>query len=199
MLKLRLSHYEKDTNCGRNGDLIMRRFMICMFEQMLHLLGWWNYGGWNTQRKWHVRTKREMYSGCWWGNQKYRNHLKVLGLNWRILNHSLKVFWDRVDWIHLAQDGNMDEILETRWGNYGFSRNTKVKRFLANWENISFPKNTLLHGLISSTIYYFSCTTWKRAEYGFLYVSRYIKHLKIVVSLHDEDTVPILLKIRQLY
>jgi len=25
-----------------------------MFEQILHLLGWWNYGGWDTQRKWHV-------------------------------------------------------------------------------------------------------------------------------------------------
>lgn len=129
VLKLRLSHYE-DMNCAsstvgcwarylgikkgskRNVELIMRSFMICMFEQILHLLEWRNYGGWDTQRKRHAWRKREMHTGCWRGNQKYRNHLKVLGLNWRIiLNYSLKVVWDRVDWIHLAQDRDMDEIL----------------------------------------------------------------------------------------
>lgn len=184
----------------RNVEL-MRIFMICMFGQILHLLGWWNCGGWDTQRKWHLWTKREMYTECWWGNQKYRNHLKILGLNWRIiLNQSLKLVWDRMDWIHLAQDMEMDEILQTRWGNYGFSRNPEVKRYPANLETISFPKNTLLHGLRSRMIYYFSCTTWKPAEYDYLYVLHYIKHLKIVASVYDEDmAVSILRNIRQIH
>jgi hypothetical protein len=40
----------------------------------------------------------------------------------------------------------------------------------------------------------------KAAEYDFLYVSHNIKHLKIVVSVHEEDmALSILRKIRQIH
>jgi hypothetical protein len=77
------------------------------------------------------------------------------------LNQGLKVVWDGAEWIHLAQDRDMEEIVCTRWGNYGLLRNPKMKISLANWETISFPKNTLFHGLRSRIIYFFSCTTWR--------------------------------------
>jgi hypothetical protein len=41
----------------------------------------------------------------WWGNGRERDRLEDLGIDGRILlKLILKIVWEGVDWIHMAQD-----------------------------------------------------------------------------------------------
>jgi len=51
----------------------------------------------------HVRGRREMHVGFWWGNLSERDHLKVPDLDGRIILRWMKRD-EGMKWIDLAQD-----------------------------------------------------------------------------------------------
>jgi hypothetical protein len=54
---------------------------------------------------WQIRGRREVHAEFWWGNMSERDHLKVPGLDGRIILRW--IFMKRnggMDWIDLAQD-----------------------------------------------------------------------------------------------
>jgi hypothetical protein len=53
--------------------------------------------------------RREMNTGLYWSNQKQEDDLENLDLNRR--NIIKEIGWKGVDWIHLAQDRNIWELL----------------------------------------------------------------------------------------
>jgi len=48
---------------------------LCIYDPVYTCLPIWSL--------WHVVWRREMRTGCWWGNPKERDHLEGLGLNGR--------------------------------------------------------------------------------------------------------------------
>jgi hypothetical protein len=49
--------------------------------------------------------RREMNTGCWWGNLKDGGTVEDLGVDWRInIKVDLKKGWESLDWIEVAED-----------------------------------------------------------------------------------------------
>jgi hypothetical protein len=55
--------------------------------------------------RWHIRGRREMHTGHWWGNLTERDCFEYLGIDGSIIfKQILKVGCEGMDWINLAQD-----------------------------------------------------------------------------------------------
>jgi hypothetical protein len=55
---------------GNGESYIMRSWMICIPYPIL--CGWLNREGWDGQDIWRVWGRKEVCTGCWWGNLRER-------------------------------------------------------------------------------------------------------------------------------
>jgi hypothetical protein len=54
---------------------------------------------------WHVRGRREVHTGFWWGDPREGDHLGDPGVDGRIILRWIFKKWDgSMNWIELAQD-----------------------------------------------------------------------------------------------
>jgi hypothetical protein len=57
---------------------------------------------------WHVGGRREVCTGCWWGNRRERGHWEDPDIDGRIILTWIfrKLGWVVGDWMEMAKDGD---------------------------------------------------------------------------------------------
>jgi hypothetical protein len=106
-----------------------------------------NQEGRDGRDMWHALERWQMLAKFWSGNLKWKDHLEELGVD-DIRMDLREIWWEGVDWIHLALDRDLwRELLNTE---IKFWNSNKGGKFL-NWlRDCYLSKWALLHVVVFS-------------------------------------------------